>query len=194
MPFVPHASLSVRVRALSPPALAALYMLFSMAMMSSNADAASMEAQEAGFIEIILRTCPPGYDVTASGAEPIDDCPLAGDGIRFTLRDDDPATDDRHAETGERERGVVHFQKVDTGQYVLTEEVPDGVAEVVVVSCRGFNTGPFYRMPLHEGSKLNIPVPNNSPITCDWINILAPGASPQASPVATPAATPGGSG
>ncbi len=80
-------------------------------------------------------SCPPGYDVTASGADPADDCALAADGIRFTLRDDDPGTDDRHTETGERgEDGVIVFRDVAPGQYELNQDVPHCVADVVIVA------------------------------------------------------------
>lgn len=189
----PHASLRVRHEpfARSNASMAALGALMALVAMLAWAPGVSLlRAQEAGFIEVTLRTCPPGYDVTASGADPEADCTLAGDGIQFTLRDDDPDTDERHADTGEREDGVVLFDDVASGQYVLTQDVPEEVAEVVIVSCDGFNTGPFYRMPLDHGPELKIPVPNNAPINCEWINILAEGATPQASPVAAPAATP----
>lgn len=186
-----------RCSALSPPAFTALLMLVAAMVASPRAvagpplkSAELAEASDAGFIEVVLRTCPPGYDLAATGAEPEEDCALADDGIRFTLRDDDPATDDRDAETGQRKDGLVLFRNVPEGQYMLIQQVPDGIADVLVLSCQGFNTGPFVRVPLHEGPELNISAPANAPIMCTWLNIPQSDATPLASPVATPQGTP----
>lgn len=187
----------IRACALSPPllgfvlALAAILTPVGAGAIGAPLKAAGvLAAEDSGFIEITVRMCPPGFDPAASGADPDEACESAPDGIQFTLQDDNPATDDRHAETGQRGDSIAVFDHVTPGQYLLVQHVPDGVDEVIILSCEGFNTGPFYRMPLDEGSTLDISVPDNAPVHCVWLNVLAPGATPVATPDASPQATP----
>ena len=192
--FRPVSIRRVRACALSPPFLAMVLALLMLPGVPAGvgADGAPLKAagvipeEDKGFIEITVRMCPPGFDLAANGADPDQACELAPDGIRFTLRADDASSRDRHAETGQRADGIAIFERIPSGRYELTQHVPDGVDDVIILSCEGFNTGPFYRMPLDEGPELNIPVPPHAPIRCEWLNILSSVATPDASPQATP--------
>ena len=126
-----------------------------------------------GEVTIYKWTCPEGYDVHAWGADPKTDCTEATNGINFIL--DQPAPEvDLQTMTGDSIPGAVYFGGLTPGDYIVTEVVPAGIAQVFVLDCVGLNTGSVHPVPLSFGPTLAMKIAGGDKIRCDWYNVPAP--------------------
>ena len=116
-------------------------------------------------------TCPPGYDLHASGAAPLVDCAEKTNGVNFTLIDTDPATVDLQSITGDSIDGAVYFGGLAPGDYTAIESVPPETAYVFVLDCVGLKMGAIRPYPLSMGDTLTIPVGAGESIVCYWMNV-----------------------
>ena len=127
-----------------------------------------------GDITVYKWICPPGYDYTRPGANPLIDCPTAMNGVNFHLTDNAGVQVPLQTMTGDSINGAVFFGGTVSGNYTLTEDVPAGIQQEFVWNCTGASTSWVNPMPLAVGNKLGITVANNDKIVCNWINVPAP--------------------
>ncbi len=118
-----------------------------------------------GEVTIYKWTCPPGYDLYAEGADPMEDCTEAANGIPFTLGGPAAQLEDSTS------NGQVTFGELDPGPYTVTESVPDGTDYVFVLDCYGQTMGELRPYPLSMGETLNIGVGAGEKIECYWYNV-----------------------
>jgi sortase (surface protein transpeptidase) len=125
-----------------------------------------------GEITINKWLCPPGYDMTAWGADPMQDCTIRQDGITFTL--DRPGNADVTATTGDGQSGAVRFSGLDPGAYSITEAVPSDIADVFVLDCTGTNIPKVHQRPLSWGNRLDVNLAAADAIVCNWYDVPYP--------------------
>ena len=113
--------------------------------------------------------CPPGYDLSAWGADPLKDCTEKANGITFTL--EGPGEHPDRATTGDPLDGAIRFDKLEFGTYVITEIVPADTASVFVLDCYGQHTGELRPYPLDTDNELTIDVSAGESIVCHWYNV-----------------------
>lgn len=118
-----------------------------------------------GEVTVHKYTCPPGYDLHASGADPREDCTDVTDGISFTLAG---AAANIQDTTGAD--GTVRFDGLAPGPYSVTESVPDGTSYVFVLDCYGQIRGELRPYPLSMGETLAIDIGAGESIECYWYN------------------------
>lgn len=125
-----------------------------------------------GSITIAKWTCPAGYDPRAPGADPDVDCIEPADGIEFTL--DPPTGDDQIQTTGDTLPGVVSFDGLIPGSYIITERLPDDIGTAFVWDCVGSSTDAVHPSPLSTGNMLTVEVASGDAIHCNWYNVPPP--------------------
>jgi sortase (surface protein transpeptidase) len=125
-----------------------------------------------GEITIYKWYCPPGYDVTAWGADPTVDCTQATDGIDFVL--DRSAGPNLQATTGDAGEGAVHWGDLSPGNYSVSEVVPGDVSYAFIWDCVGGDIPAVQPTPLTWGSTLLVEVAGGDSITCNWYNVPDP--------------------
>jgi LPXTG-site transpeptidase (sortase) family protein len=121
-----------------------------------------------GSIQINKYTCPTGYDLHASGANPYADCTDGANGIEFLL---DGASSQV---TGQVLFGAVRWEGLSTSTYTVTEDVPLDIGFVFVMSCEGNSIPMIQGFPLSTGPSLDIPLQSGDHIVCSWYNVPAP--------------------
>ena len=114
-------------------------------------------------------TCPEGYDLHATGADPTIDCPEPTNGIEFTL--DLPDATSFVTTTGDSAEGQIQFGGLPPGSYTLTESVPPGIASSFVLDCFGNTMGGIRPYPLATGDTLDLDINAGESITCFWYNV-----------------------
>jgi sortase (surface protein transpeptidase) len=129
-----------------------------------------------GEVTIYKWTCAEGYDLYASGADPLNDCTEATNGVTFFLDQPDPADTDLQTDTGDSIQGAVYFGGLKPGTYTVTEEVPADSDYVFVLDCTGGVQGKVHPYPLSMGDTLAIDVHAGDKIVCHWFNV--PGYDP----------------
>ena len=120
-----------------------------------------------------VHSCPLGYDPASAAADPTTDCPLGPDGVTFTLTDQDPATIDLQATTGQSGLGAATFAGIAAGDYTVSEAIPAGVATIFVLGCGG--GGGVDPVPVFIDGTLQMGIPQGVLLTCHWFHI--PGAT-----------------
>jgi sortase (surface protein transpeptidase) len=125
-----------------------------------------------GEITIYKWYCPPGYDVTAWGADPTVDCSQATNGIDFVL--DRPAGPNLMATTGDAGEGAVNWGDLSPGTYSVSEVVPGDVNYAFIWDCVGSDIPAVHPTPLTWGSTLLVKVAGGDSITCNWYNVPDP--------------------
>ncbi len=127
---------------------------------------------EPGDVTILKWTCPEGYDLFATGADPKVDCTEATNGVEFQFGLDGGAGLAETQTTGEIIDGGVFFDDLEPGTYQAVEVVPDGIESVFVLECTGHLMGVLQPYPLSQGNVLNsIEVNDGEHLTCHWYNV-----------------------
>lgn len=125
--------------------------------------------EDGGSITVNKYTCWPGYDLDASGADPLTDCVDPTDGVTFELRQGGNLLDS--AVTGAPVPGAVSWTGLSPGTYTVTEVIPDGIDYVFVLDCWGTAEGWIQSYPLLLGASLDIPLGAEEHIVCSWYNV-----------------------
>lgn len=130
-----------------------------------------------GTLTIFKWTCPPGYDPSAAGADPVNDCGPGPNGVPFTLSDTSGAAPDVVLETGSTTEDSVSFASVAPGTWTITEAAPQRAS--------AYFTWQGCADPLDEASPAFSPVrsiadgasvehrADGAPRLCHWFNIPA---------------------
>ena len=126
---------------------------------------------EPGEITIYKWTCPEGYDLYAYGADPMQDCQDATNGVTFYLDPPNPGDLNLQTDTGDSIDGAVYFGGLEPGRYVVSEEVPADTSYVFVFDCFGTRDGKVHPYPLSFGDTLNVEVFGGDQIVCHWYNV-----------------------
>src|SRR5665811_619188 len=124
-----------------------------------------------GEITVHKHTCPSGYDLHAAGANPMVDCATKTNGVPFTLKDSDPATEDLAQLTGASVDGAVSYGDLTPGAYTVTETVPPETRFVFVLDCSGGKMGAVRSYPLSTGEVFTVEVGAGESIVCHWYNV-----------------------
>ncbi len=125
-----------------------------------------------GEITIYKWYCPPGYDVTAWGADPTMDCTQVANGIDFVL--DQPVGPNLLATTGDAGQGAVYWGNLSPGAYSVSEMVPGDVSYAFIWDCVGGDIPAVHPTPLTWGNYLLVKVAGGDSITCNWYNVPDP--------------------
>ncbi|MGH2534455.1 MAG: hypothetical protein ACRDJW_19480 [Thermomicrobiales bacterium] len=119
-------------------------------------------------LEVVKHTCPSDYDAEgAFYAELLENCPDVTAGVTFTLtRQEDPAFERVKVTSGS---GRVVYGELVPGTYFLTEDVPAGVDEIVLV-CNVNDGSPYAKDVVNGATSFGIDGTGQQ-VSCDWFNI-----------------------
>lgn len=122
-----------------------------------------------GEITVYKWTCPEGYDPTAWGANPYDDCVEGPNGITFT--NDGPNGYHSQTDTGDSINYAVYWGGLEPGEYYIEEQVPDGIGWVYVWDCYGQRSGELRPTPLSTNPYITLNLHAGESIICHWLNV-----------------------
>jgi hypothetical protein len=127
-------------------------------------------------ITIYKYTCPAGYDLDASGADPKADCLELTNGVNFHLLPDGGI--ELQTQTGDSINGAVYFGGVDTGKFKIWEDVPSGTVNTYV-TCQWFDSyGPYVYQQFVPaayngssiGNMIDVELAEGDELVCQWYN------------------------
>lgn len=127
-----------------------------------------------GWITIYKYTCPIGYDLSATDANPQADCTDLTDGIAFTLS---PATEGAVSTTGDAGPGAGAWKLTEDGAYTITETLPSSTVQTWV-SCQWIDDAGAYSyaqiVPYATtsviGDTIGLDAARSDRIVCQWYN------------------------
>ncbi|MGH2562493.1 MAG: MSCRAMM family protein [Thermomicrobiales bacterium] len=119
-------------------------------------------------LEVVKHTCPTDYDAEgAFYAELLDNCSDVTADVTFTLtRQEDPSFERVKVTSGS---GRVVYGDLVPGTYVLTEDVPAGIEEIVLV-CTVDGGSPYAKEVANGATSFGIDGTGQQ-VSCDWFNI-----------------------
>ncbi len=130
-------------------------------------------------LTINVYTCDDLHDPIDPNQTLVNECALGTGDIPFTLQPIAPQSGSMMASTGTGGTpATISFSQLPSGQYRLSQETPDTIAQSYVSTCtsnvRKFEY-PFTPFAIVEpDGRLNIELRPDEQLTCDWYNILAP--------------------
>ncbi len=126
-------------------------------------------------VTIYKYTCPAGYDIHASDADPKSDCVELTNGVEFHLDTDGGAHDET---TGDDLDGGVDFSDVGYGEMTLSETLPHGTI-ATWVTCQWYeDLGPYvyegfepYAPADGVGTHIDVELSEGDDLVCQWYNV-----------------------
>ena len=137
-------------------------------------------------LTIDVYTCDSLHDPIDPNQTLINECALGTEDIPFTLEPVAPQGGSMMASTGSGGTpATISFSELPSGQYRLSQDAPDTIAQSYVAACtsnvREFEY-PFTPFAIVEpDGRLNIELLAGEQLKCDWFNILAPAQETAAS-------------
>jgi hypothetical protein len=154
---------------------------------SYNSDLAgappSTPEQQSAALAITVRTCPAGYDPTATTADFKRDCHEPAGDTNFILDQAGATGGGPSASTGTSgdapQESTVRFSGMAAGRYTVTAEAPPEIAGAFVGACtsdkRSFEGYPFVPFALvGADGKVTLDLQSGESLACDWYQVAAP--------------------
>jgi len=128
-------------------------------------------SDEPGEITVVKHTCPAGYDVNASGANPWLDCTEITNGVTFTVQGFEYWA---QSNTGDVTDGQAYFGGLIPGTYGIFETIPADTWYAFAYECFDANTGALAPTTLYElenGNTMYVDVAGGQSLVCHFMNV-----------------------